>query len=623
MNKKSPHYRPDVDGLRAIAVMVVVLFHAGFESLSGGFIGVDVFFVISGYVIMLSLLHMLEDGTFSIREFYFRRAKRIMPALFFTLVLTTLVASLLFIPELFHQYLQSLIATLSFVSNLFFWKTTNYFGSAAELKPLLHTWSLSLEEQYYLFAPVYVAIVYRWFNKNWYLALYPPLLASLILSGFLMDKAASANYYMLPTRGWELLLGAVIAAAPPFKVRSVFASNLFAFVGLFAIVVSAFLYDKNTPFPGYGALLPCLGAAAVIMAGSLSNTSNWVSKVLASRPLVYIGLLSYSLYLVHWPITVFFKYYRLSALSVSDSLLVVGVSFCVAMVSYYWVELPARRGQWSYSQVFSASGAGIACLLALAVGVQVTQGAIVEAENRTNLSPKKDSCFLMDAKQFSSWDSDQCTLVKSDDGPRVLMWGDSFLNHYTQGFSSLAQELDFTLVKYSSAGCPPIMNFESFALPYCDEFNQHALEIISALEIDYVILAAKWSDHQKLGLERVQSTVQVLERAGVDYLLVGQSPQFITDVHIIDQQKGQGKSSNAWPNTTKEIINHELSKLVVKGRFIDPMNTLCEENMCNYKRNGEMLFHDYGHLSATGSLLVANTLSKDIQTWLYQGVKEK
>lgn len=457
MQGKPIDYRADVDGLRAVAVMVVVLFHAGFEQLSGGYIGVDVFFVISGYVIMLSLLHMLNNGRFSITEFYYRRAKRIMPALFFTLLLTSVAAHTFFLPELYEQYLQSLIAALTFLSNVFFWKTTNYFGSAAELKPLLHTWSLSLEEQYYLFAPLYVAAVYKWFNKNWYWALYPPLITSFLLSCFLMDKAASANYFMLPTRGWEILLGAVLAAAPPFKVRSLLLANLLSISGIALIAYTAFYFDKSTVFPGYSALLPCLGAAAIILAGSLIPARTYlVGKGLAFRPVVYVGLLSYSLYLVHWPVTVFFKYYRLAPLTLWDSLMVIGLSFLLALISYYLVERPFRKREWSRKAIFSASGAGIAGFVAFALTMQLMQVPTSLERSHAAANRQSDPCFLMNAQHYSNWTTEDCTLVSSEQGPKVLMWGDSFLNHYTTGLKRLAESHPMTLFKYASAGCPPL-----------------------------------------------------------------------------------------------------------------------------------------------------------------------
>jgi lysophospholipase L1-like esterase len=224
----------------------------------------------------------------------------------------------------------------------------------------------------------------------------------------------------------------------------------------------------------------------------------------------------------------------------------------------------------------------------------------------------------MNAKHYPDWDSEVCTLVDSPKGERVLMWGDSFLNHYTKGFESLAKQQQLTLIKYASAGCPPIMTFESFALPYCDEFNRNALELIEALDIDVVFLSAKWSDHQKAGLDRLTSTLEKLDNLGVRYLVFGQSPQFITDVSIIDDQKGQGKASNAWPTTIKEAINQELELLITSGDFINPMPSLCEAGVCEYKLNGEMLFSDYGHLSQQGSLVVVNTLTNDIERWLKQ-----
>ncbi|GAL09168.1 O-antigen acetylase [Vibrio astriarenae] len=308
--------------------------------------------------------------------------------------MTSVAAHTFFLPELYEQYLQSLIAALTFLSNVFFWKTTNYFGSAAELKPLLHTWSLSLEEQYYLFAPLYVAAVYKWFNKNWYWALYPPLITSFLLSCFLMDKAASANYFMLPTRGWEILLGAVLAAAPPFKVRSLLLANLLSISGIALIAYTAFYFDKSTVFPGYSALLPCLGAAAIILAGSLIPARTYlVGKGLAFRPVVYVGLLSYSLYLVHWPVTVFFKYYRLAPLTLWDSLMVIGLSFLLALISYYLVERPFRKREWSRKAIFSASGAGIAGFVAFALTMQLMQVPTSLERSHAAANRQSDPCF--------------------------------------------------------------------------------------------------------------------------------------------------------------------------------------------------------------------------------------
>ncbi|WGV98432.1 acyltransferase family protein [Vibrio sp. YMD68] len=619
-------YRPDIDGLRAIAVLIVVLYHAGIENISGGFVGVDVFFVISGYVIMLSLLKMLNDGTFSITEFYFRRARRIMPALFFMLLITTVFSYVWFLPTLFDDYLKSLLSSLGFVSNFYFWSTTHYFGASAELKPLLHTWSLSVEEQYYIFMPIYVFLVYRYFGQNWKLALYPPFFISLILSCYLIDKAASANYFMLPTRGWELLLGAIIAAVPPFKVSSRWQSWILGFLGLGMIILSAVYYNKYTPFPGYSAVIPCLGAAFIILAGSKqyeNNTmANPIGYFLATRPLLYIGTISYSLYLLHWPVTVFFRYQLLAPLNTNHTVWIIIISFALAAFSYHFVEKPYRYSKNAKrSSVFTFSGVGMAgfgftAVVLLHLNSQpADQPHLVDSVNKTSSSP----CFLMNAKNYSQWSESECIINNTqEEKTKILLWGDSFLNHYAPGIKLNSQELNAQFVKYSSAGCPPILSFESYALPYCNAFNQNAIEVIKENKYDLVIISAKWTDHAKNGLEKLESTLSELDSLGVRYLVIGQSPQFITDVSIINDLKGKNEKNHSWPIIFGPDINQELSNILNHNNFIDPMNNLCIDGTCPYKKQNVLLYSDYGHLSEHGSNLVVKNMINTINDWIYE-----
>ncbi|MGC9400803.1 acyltransferase family protein [Vibrio genomosp. F10] len=619
-------YRPDIDGLRAIAVLVVVLYHAGVKSISGGFVGVDVFFVISGYVIMLSMLKMLKDGTFSIAEFYFRRARRIMPALFFMLLITTIFSYVWFLPSLFDDYLKSLLSSLGFVSNFYFWSTTHYFGASAELKPLLHTWSLSVEEQYYIFMPIYVALVYRYFGQNWKLALYPPFIISLVLSSYLIDKAASANYFMLPTRGWELLLGAIIAAAPPFKVSSRWQSWILGFLGLGMIVFSAVYYSKYTPFPGYSALIPCLGTAFIILAGSRPSashaTDNPIGSFLATRPLLYIGTISYSLYLLHWPVTVFFRYQLLAPLTAIHTVGILLISVTLAVFSYHFVEKPYRYSKGAKrSSVFTFTGAGMASFAIAAVillhfnSQSAVRPTLANTVNKAPTSP----CFLMDAKNYSQWSESECTINnRHGNQPKILLWGDSFLNHYAPGIKLNGKELNAQFVKYSSAGCPPILNFESYALPYCNDFNRNAIDVIKENQYDLVIISAKWTDHVKNGLEHIQSTLLELDALGVRYLVIGQSPQFITDVSIINDLKGKNESNHSWPITFGPDINNELGRILNHKNFINPMNNLCLDGACPYKQQNILLYSDYGHLSEQGSNLVVKNMINTINDWIYE-----
>ena len=272
--KENMKYRPDVDGLRAVAVLPVVLFHSGIAGFGGGFVGVDVFFVISGYVITLRLLSDLEQGRFSIIDFYERRVRRIFPALFFMIGLTTIAASVLLLPPNFEDFSKSAVATALFVSNMYFWKFSGYFEPSALLRPLLHTWSLAVEEQYYIFMPIAMYLAYRFARAKWLLVFLPVALLSFALSVYATTTAPTANFFFLPTRAWELLLGAMLVLTPPLAPARKWLADALGFLGLGLILYAVLSYTEETPFPGVNALAPCLGAALVIYSGTRWNTTH-------------------------------------------------------------------------------------------------------------------------------------------------------------------------------------------------------------------------------------------------------------------------------------------------------------------------------------------------------------
>ena len=612
-------YRPDVDGLRALAVIPVVLYHAGLTFFSGGFVGVDVFFVISGYVITRSLLKSLEQGTFSISDFYYRRIRRIFPALFFCFLLTWIAAWWVLLPPFFEEFSGSMASSALFVSNIYFWKTISYFNAQSDLMPLLHTWSLSVEEQYYIFMPVAMWVVFKFLRRHWNLCLWPVVIISFILSCYLVDKAPSANFYLLPTRAWELLLGAIVAVNPRWSVKSLWGKHLLGCLGLVLILVPVFLYDKSLPFPGYGALAPCLGAVFVIVAGRNLNDKGNVPltyRVLSFKPIVFIGLISYSLYLVHWPIIVFVKYDRLMPLEYIDMTSVIIASLLLATFSWRFVEQPFRRYQGENKTVVFIPAALLIMVSVsfgywgyISGGFESRYPKFSLIESLEEASSAKTQCFLMNAKNHKNWDSEECTLVEGrDEGESVLLWGDSFSAHYAPGFKSLKSDISFKLFQYTSAGCPPILEFRSFALPYCDEFNRSALDIIKEQNISKVILSAKWTDYESRGLFAIKSTLDWLENNNVEYVLIGQSPQYVMDTSILEYRKGQGSKNSVWQVLYDPSINRELEEIAGKSRFYDPMNIWCEGVICQFESDGVLLHSDYGHYSKGGSKLVVRPI---------------
>jgi len=352
------NYRREIDGLRALAVLPVILFHAGFEPFSGGFVGVDVFFVISGYLITTIILAELEQGKFSIVNFYERRARRILPALFLVMLVCIPFAWVLLSPAELSSFSKSLIAVPLFVSNFFFWSDGEYFETAAELKPLLHTWSLAVEEQYYVLFPLFLMLFWR-LGKRWILVILGLVfVASLALAQWGAYAKPAAAFYLLPTRGWELLIGAFAAfylSKSNCKEFGKAAGEFGGWLGLALILYAVFAYSKVTPFPGIYALVPTLGTFLVILFATQQTT---VGKFVGNKVFVGVGLISYSAYLWHQLVLAYARHWLFDLSLLVTSLLLVLI-FLLSVLSWNYVETPFRsKNQFGRNYVFVASFVG-------------------------------------------------------------------------------------------------------------------------------------------------------------------------------------------------------------------------------------------------------------------------
>lgn len=373
-NQKKIGYRKDIDGLRAIAVLSVILFHAGVSFIGGGFVGVDVFFVISGFLITSILIQEKESGTYSLTNFYERRIRRIFPALFLIIAVTIALSWLYFLPKDMYEFAQSLIAVPFFSSNILFWKSSGYFDTDSELKPLLHTWSLAVEEQYYILFPIFLSLTWN-IKRNRMISLFIAIiLMSLILSIWGSYYKPIAAFFLLPSRIWELGLGALTAFYCLKKEPQVI-SNLYRQIGslsgLVLIFASVLLYDANTPFPGLYALPPTIGTILVIL---FSTPDTLVGKTLGAKPLVAIGLISYSAYLWHYPLFAIYRYDSLIEPDQTILLVLSALSLILAYFSWKFVEIPFRKkGAISRKNIFR--------LAAIASVTIITFGAIAYTKN--------------------------------------------------------------------------------------------------------------------------------------------------------------------------------------------------------------------------------------------------
>lgn len=344
-------YRREIDGLRAIAVLPVVLFHVGFEVFRGGFVGVDVFFVISGYLITKNMLTELEEGTFSIFKFYERRARRILPALFLVLLVSVPLAWTLLRPAELVNFSKSLISVVCFASNIFFSKDVGYFETSAELKPLLHTWSLSVEEQYYIFFPIILIFLFKSGRRSVLQVLWALFLLSFVIAEVSVFTSPGGSFFSISTRAWEILSGALLVFYPRFlreDVPSKKANEFFGWFGLALILFSVLFYDKNIPFPSHYSLAPTLGASLVIL---FAGRGTFVGRFLGSRVFVLPGLCSYSIYLWHQPVFAFFRHFQLHDALPSRFYLVLFV-LVISLLSWIFVEKPFRSGAGFFDRPF-------------------------------------------------------------------------------------------------------------------------------------------------------------------------------------------------------------------------------------------------------------------------------
>ena len=354
-DKLNTEYRAEIDGLRALAVLPVISFHAGFDIFSGGFVGVDIFFVISGYLITTIIIKDLDNNTFSFKKFYERRARRIFPALIFVILISSIISFIFLTRSELASYFKSVVATLLFFSNFYFYKATPYFRSESELEPLLHTWSLSIEEQFYIIFPIILLLFHKFFKRYIFLMLIFGFAASLFICQFLALKTGGTlNFYFTFSRVWELALGAICAYMIIYKNLSfsILIKNLFSIAGIVLIVFSIFFFNRQTVFPSFYTLVPTIGSALIIL---FASKETLVNKILSIKFFVCIGLISYSLYLWHQPLLAFGRIF-FDDLSIIHKLILIFLAVLMSIFSYFFIETTFRDKNKIDFKIFFRAG---------------------------------------------------------------------------------------------------------------------------------------------------------------------------------------------------------------------------------------------------------------------------
>ncbi len=471
-------YRPDIDGLRALAVILVVLDHLKVRLFAGGYIGVDVFFVISGYLISSVILNDLLAGKFSVVGFYERRVRRIFPALLFMLLFTSVVVGVFYLPIEVEAFAGSLLAALFSVSNFYFWHQSGYFDALGSLKPLVHTWSLAVEEQFYIFFPLFLVAVRRWFPDKIKQAVLIVTIVTFVMACFWVQRDPTATFYFAPLRAWELLIGTIISQRYLPSITGRVGRNLASTVGMLLVIVSAISYTDNTTFPGLAALPPCIGAALIIAAGETGPSI--CGNILALRPVVFIGLISYSLYLWHWPILVFNGRNTLFLNGLFGEriakVVLISASIIAATLSWALIETPFRKGRLRPGRrtLFLVTGAAVGIIALIGISMIGLRGLparfpreALQVSAYTNYDPapafRQGVCFLVPENTFADFRPSVC-LRDDSNRKQYLLLGDSLGAQLYAGLSTVFTEINIS--QATSASCLPFVTTPSVPKMY-------------------------------------------------------------------------------------------------------------------------------------------------------------
>lgn len=484
------HYRPEIDGLRAVSVIGVVLFHLGL-GFPGGFVGVDVFFVISGFLITGILLRQLGEERFSLIDFWARRVRRIAPAAIVMVVGTLVIGGYLQTPERYALLARSAMAHVVMASNCYFTRDAGYFAEKSDLEPLLHTWSLSVEEQFYLIFPLLIALVWRnWRGRLiWLLGL--AAVASFVWSSLEVSRDPKEAFFLLPARGWELLAGAMLAMCPAVQMKSA-AKETVASLGLLLVLVPMFVFDRTTAFPGPAALPPVLGAVLFLFAGG----STVAGRLLSWKPMVGIGLISYSLYLWHWPLVVFAREVNFE-LTTTWKVSLLAASFVMGYLSWRWVETPFRTGGF-----LKTNARALKFGLVSAVGLFVISLGIKMSGGVPERFPKELHVIIEDVEwngaEYTSAKSKAVAIGAVSDGPiDFVLWGDSHGASAAPAVDASAQNLGLRGRAYLNNGTPPVTglwfaDMDEEGVKKMTAMNDRVLDEIIEARPKLVILVGRW-----------------------------------------------------------------------------------------------------------------------------------
>lgn len=625
-------YRREIDGLRAVAVIPVILFHAGFAIFSGGYIGVDIFFVISGYLITSIIIKELDQGNFSILRFYERRARRILPALFLVMLFCIPFAWMWMLPSQFKDFSQSIVAVTIFASNILFWRESGYFATASEEKPLLHTWSLAVEEQYYLFFPIFLILVWRFGRNPVFYSIIAISIISLLLSEWGWRNKPNANFYLIPTRAWELLAGSICAFLQFGKVQKT--NNALSAFGLALIVFALFFYDENTPIPSVYTLVPVFGTALIIMFGA---GGTWVAKLLSLKAFVGIGLISYSAYLWHQPLFAFARIRTIYAPEQWLMLVLTITSLILAYFSWRYIERPFRKRTAaaafsSQRAIFTLSGIVGATLITLGLYGHISQGNVYRynAALVTKLEESLKANWLPPRCENIGYESstiNPCVFGPYKSNFVIAVVGDSHAQQLTVAFQKISEKNDFSINLYSKYACS-VADIEYFhpainrIYSECTIWRDKVFQTLKQQRPDLVVLTNSSigyavDDTDYLG--GLKRTFTRLSEAGLNTIYLQDNPQFqtfnpvkcVAEIFLATgsfQEPGKCALSRETALGSFRKQEFELSDSMEHVQSVDLSDIFCDAEQCYAGGVDGVFMMDSNHLGGLGVAMITTEI---------------
>lgn len=618
-------YRPDVDGLRAVAIGIVLLFHTSLGC-PGGYIGVDVFFVISGFLITGLIVKQQYSGDFRLRDFWYRRIRRIMPASAVMVLVVLIAGALLLLPHDYCDLAQSTIAQQLLLANVYFYRTTGYFAGPAGEKPLLHMWSLAVEEQFYVLYPLLLLLVHRYRIAHLWQWLLSLTLISFALSVWGVRSHPNATYYVLPTRAWELLVGGLLCSVPASTKTPRALRELLAVSGAAMILIASVAMDSNTPFPGCNAVFPCIGTALLIYVNTGSLT--FVGRLLASTPFVRVGLISYSLYLWHWPILAYCRYWLGDTLPIWTAMCAVAVSCGIAFVSWKYIELPFRSGLKAIPQRRVVLGvcASVPVLVMISVALLVGHGVPGRlGDDVVQVRAARESYgFIHEVSMGDLAARKTPVLGESSGSVRCMLWGDSHAMSLAVGLDEACKSSGVRCVQVTRSSTAPLLDFVSRSRSGLNDlapaFCRSVVDFAKSERTDIAILAGEWWRYsQSDAFERcLARTIDELTRCNIEVVIV-------LDVAMFEEDVPLAVSRNMLFNLPGRVevsarkhyeLNRSCNDIIqrcAKGRAIvlDPASCFLDKSgMWPGEVDGTVLYRDKDHLTVEGSRRLKETFNQ-------------